>query len=81
MIESDLSWMGVLRQTFKNYTSKVVFCNKKLSRYSDDENITLNALVKEKIDFLKMDIERCETDVLLGGMSILSIGINTKCVI
>jgi len=71
LIESDARWMDALKRTFAEYGDKVVFCNKYLDRYNSKNTITLDTLVKENIDFLKMDIEGFEVDALLGGSNIL----------
>lgn len=71
LIESDPVWMGALRKTFAAYSDKVVFCNKFLGRYDNENTITLDRLVDEKIDFLKMDIEGAEVDALLGARRVL----------
>ena len=80
LIESDHIWMEALRKTFAPYNDKVVFCNKYLSRYDSQTTITIDSLVKENIDFLKMDIEGAEIDALLGGKETLRQS-NCKCAI
>ncbi|GFI01448.1 hypothetical protein IMSAGC005_00270 [Lachnospiraceae bacterium] len=80
LIESDPEWMAALRRTFKDYEDKVVFCQKFLTRYDSATTITLDTLVKEKIDFLKMDIEGAEVDALLGGKEVLKRS-NANCAI
>lgn len=71
LIESDSRWMEALYRTFSGYKDKVVFCNKFLSGHDNTHEITLDRLVSEKIDFLKMDIEGSEVDALLGGRTVL----------
>lgn len=71
LIEADPNWMEALRRTFRNYSEKVVFCNKFLSCHDNASEITLDSLVTEKIDFLKMDIEGAEVEALLGARSVL----------
>jgi len=80
LIESDPKWMDALRRTFSDYSDKVVYCSKYLSRFETKEMTTLDALVEEEIDFLKMDIEGAEIDALLGGRDILRRS-NAKCAI
>lgn len=72
LIEVDELWMEALKKTFAPYRDKVVFCNKFLSGRDNGSEITLDTLVKENIDFIKMDIEGAEVDALLGGKEILS---------
>jgi hypothetical protein len=72
LVENDPKWMEALKRTFNPYKEKVVFCQKFLSRYDTSDSITLDTLVEEKIDYLKMDIEGAEVDALLGGRNILT---------
>lgn len=73
LIEVESRWMEVLRKTFADYEEKVVFCNKFLSRFDNEHEITLDSLIPENetIDFLKMDIEGAEVDALLGAKEVL----------
>jgi len=71
LIESDSKWVEALRRTFKPYEDKVVICEKYLSGEDTDNTITLDTLVKENIDILKMDIEGYETDALRGAERVL----------
>jgi hypothetical protein len=71
LIECDPRWLRVLRLTFAPFKDKVVFCDKFLTRYESKTTTTIDALVKEKIDFLKMDIEGTEVDALLGAKETL----------
>jgi len=72
LVEMDAEWIKALKCTFKNYSDKVVFCEKKLSKEDTVDSVTLNSLVEEDhIDFLKMDIEGAEIDALLGADRIL----------
>ena len=68
LIESNEMWMSTLIRTFEPWKEKVVFCNKYLSSNTNRDNITLDNLVDEPIDFLKMDIEGYETDTSDGYM-------------
>lgn len=71
IIEADPMWCEALEKTFANYSDKVKICNKYLSYYDSDITITLDTLVDEEIDFLKMDIEGAEIDALLGAKKTL----------
>lgn len=72
LIESDPAWMAALQKTFAPYREKVVFCQKFLTRYDSASTVTLDTLVQEPIDFLKMDVEGAEIDALLGGRHLLA---------
>lgn len=80
LIEADDEWMDALKRTFQPYHDKVVFCQKFLTRYDSASTITLDSLVGEKIDFLKMDIEGAEIDALLGGRRVLQRS-NARCAV
>ncbi|MGN0327442.1 MAG: FkbM family methyltransferase [Lachnospira sp.] len=71
LIEADGKWIEPLEKTFRPFKDKVVLCNKFLGKYDSETSITLDSLVKENIDFLKMDVEGAETDALLGGIDVL----------
>ncbi len=71
LIESDPEWIKVLERTFAPYKDKVIICDKYLSSEDTDKTITLDTLIKEKIDFLKMDIEGYEISALKGGERVL----------
>ena len=76
LIEPDLEWVNALEKTFSSYRNKVVFVKKYLSRSSDRDRITLDDIVDEPVDFLKMDIEGYEIDALLGAKQTLK---NSDC--
>lgn len=80
LIESDGEWMKALRRTFQPYKDKVIFCQKFLTRYDSVGTVTLDSLVTEKVDFIKMDIEGAEIDALLGGRRTLQQS-NARCAI
>ncbi len=71
LIESDPCWAEALKRTFYNWKDKVVICNKFLTSYNSAYSITLDNLIQEEIDFLKMDIEGEEVEALLGGKQTL----------
>lgn len=81
LIECDSDWMEALQATFEPYKEKVVFCNKFLSNKDSDTCITLNTLVKEPINFFKMDIEGEEINALKGADRVLTKSPSVKCAI
>lgn len=80
LIESDDVWIECLKRTFQPYKDKVVFCNKYLGRRDNDKFVTLDKLIKEKVNFIKMDVEGAEVDALLGSKKTLEKS-DAKCAI
>lgn len=72
LIESDKRWIEPLKRTFYDYKNKTILINKFLDGYDSSDTVTLDSVVKEKIDFLKMDIEGAEVKALLGAKEILT---------
>lgn len=80
LIEADCEWMEALKRTFAPYKEKIVFVNKFLSGRDNAKEITIDSLVEENLDFLKMDIEGAEVDSLLGARRVLTEN-NVQCAI
>lgn len=80
LIEPDSFWMQALMRTFQPYRNKVVFCSKFVGRYDSANTISIDSLVSEKIDFMKMDIEGAEVEALMGAKRTL-VNSNAKCAI
>jgi hypothetical protein len=83
LFESDKEWMEPLKATFAPWSHKVEIINKFVSDKNDEENITLDYFFanKEAIDFLKVDVEGTETEVLKGCDKVLSGHNNLKLAI
>lgn len=79
LIECDSNWMRALRATFEPYKDKVVFCNKFLGDCDTDTRITLNSLVREPVNFIKMDIEGEEINALRGSDRVFADSDHIKC--
>lgn len=79
LIECDPNWMKALRATFDPYKDKIVFCNKFLGNCDTDTRVTLNSLVKEPVNFIKMDIEGEEVNALRGSDRVFADSNNIKC--
>lgn len=79
LIECDDLWIEALKHTFEPYKDKVVIIKKYLSDIDDGEYTTLDSLVDEPVNFIKMDIEGSECDALLGAKKIMSLSKNIKC--
>lgn len=79
LVECDLDWMEALKATFEPYKDKVVFCNKFLSDCDTDTAVTLNSLINEPVNFIKMDIEGEEVNALKGADRVITDSKNIKC--
>lgn len=81
LIECDKEWMEALRYTFFPYRDKVVFCSRFLSDRDSEKTVCLDTLVKENVDFIKMDIEGEEVNALKGAGRVLKNSKTLKCAI
>ena len=70
LFECDTDWIEALRLTYKDYMDKVCIIPKMLADYIDEEHITLGAAIKDKINFIKMDIEGAEVPVVMDSKEI-----------
>lgn len=81
LIEAEQKWIEALEQTFRDYQGKVVIIPKYLTSMDDGAMATLDFLIEEPVNFIKMDIEGNEWDALLGAEKLFSKSENLKCAI
>lgn len=81
LIEADTNWIEALKETFKSYQDKVVIIQKYVSSYNDGNFATLDSLIQEPVNFIKMDIEGNEWDALQGAEELISKSPNLKCAV
>ncbi len=81
LIEPDKEWVEALQYTFEAYQDKVVIINKYLSDFVSEETTTVDNIVNEKLDFIKMDIEGEEYYALQGAVKTISRNDKLRCVI
>jgi hypothetical protein len=73
LFECEKIWNEPLLMTFKPWKDKIVLVNKYVSDIINENSITLdNYFKKEKVDFIKADVEGSELKVLMGAMEILA---------
>ena len=81
LIEYDENWIEALHLTFRDYKEKVEIIKGKISSYSLGDYITLDDIIKEPVNFIKMDIEGSEWDGLIGAKHLIKQSPNIKCAI
>jgi len=83
LFEIDEEWIDVLKITFAPWKEKVEIVCKYVSDKDSDSSITLDTFFsdKQKVDFIKADIEGAEIAMLKGGQSTLSNTENQRIVL
>ncbi len=72
LFETDEKWIEALKLTFEPWRDKVEIVNKFVSNVDNEKCITLKKLFSEtKIDFIKMDVEGAEVEILESSEDIL----------
>lgn len=79
LVEPDIEWIEALQYTFEPYMDKVVIVNKFLSNYESAETAMVDSIVKEQLDFLKMDIEGEEYYAMQGAADTVKRSNRMKC--
>ncbi|SDK80981.1 methyltransferase, FkbM family [Pedobacter sp. ok626] len=74
LFETNPDWIEALEATFKPWSDKIEIINKFVSDKDDVHNITLDTFCKEmgKIDFLKIDVDGAEQQLLDGSKNTLA---------
>lgn len=79
LFETNVVWLEALQQTFKDYADKVVIVNKFVTSTDSGMYATLDSIVEEPVNFIKMDIEGNEWDALQGAEKIIEKSDRVKC--
>jgi hypothetical protein len=74
LFEADKDWIEALNETFRPWGDKIRIINKFVSDKDDDDNVTLDSVCKkeERIDFIKVDVDGAERELLRGCNNLLS---------
>lgn len=72
LIETDSEWIEALKVTFEDFMDKVVIVKAFISSYDEGDFRTLDSIITEKVNFIKMDIEGNEWDGLRGAKRIIN---------
>ena len=81
IIESDEKWIEALKETFRSYSEKVIFINKFITSYNEGKFATLDSLIGDSVNFIKMDIEGNEWEALCGAERLIKKSKKLKCTI
>lgn len=81
IFEPDRDWYEALLATFEPYLDKVVIYNMYLSNYCNSVTTTLDEIVNEEVNMIKMDIEGEELYALKGARKVLERSQNIKCIV
>jgi predicted RNA methylase len=72
IVEPDSFWVEALEATFKEWKFKTTIIKKSASSQNDDNNIALDEFFfNEELNFIKIDAEGAEIEILLGAERIL----------
>lgn len=72
LFECDPLWVEALKKTFNPFKNKVIIVEKYVSNIDDKNNVKLDSYFYNKeIDYLKVDIEGSEINMLEGGKNII----------
>ena len=75
LFEKDQEWIEALQATFAPWSDKVVIVNKFVSDKNDEDNITIDQFCENEgilPDFIKIDVDGAEYDLLNGAHQVLS---------
>lgn len=74
LFETDDEWIEALNATFADYKEKVTIVHKYVANKDDEMNVKLDTYFKKdaKIDFIKIDVDGAEQELLNGAKEILS---------
>lgn len=81
LIEAEDDWIEALRHTFADHQDKVVIIQGYASDCTDGNKLALDDVIREKVQFIKMDIEGCEAKALTGASHLIENSAVLKCAV
>lgn len=81
LIEVDEGWIQALKETFKENLDRVVIIDKYVTSLTKGKYVTLDSIINENVDFIKMDIEGNEWDALLGAENLIRRSPGIRCAV
>lgn len=72
LFETDPEWLEALDATFAAHKDKVTIIHKFVANKDDDQHIRLDTFFKDKkVDFIKVDVDGAEQELLNGAVTLL----------